>query len=238
MDYFVEIPLKYVNCDLEEAFPVSPCIYSVYFIISDRRNRYGQTNFCMRDLLNLYGVECTPRKPKLFKDIITSLQFLETEGLIAIEQELSKIKYDTLIRVQIKPNFDTHLDSIEFSKSELENILNIDTTISKDILIHSFLYIKSYIFKKCYSSETLSPAPKAFFKSIRSSAKEIGISKNTFHSCIKTLCEGNNALLVSGSRVPNNEGQPFFAPRAIVLNKPGWEDELLAANKLLERKRA
>lgn len=238
MDYFVKIPLKYVNCDLEETFSVPSCIYSTYFMIADQRNKYGQTTFCMRDFLNLYGVECTPRKPKLFRDIVTSLQFLESEGLITVEQELSKLKYDTLIRVQIEPDFDVYLNFVKFSKSELENILSIDTTINKDILIHSFLYIKSHIFKRHYSSETISSTPEAFFKSIRSSSAEIGISKNTFHSCVKALCEGNNALLVSGSQVSNNEEQPFFAPRAIVLNKPGWEDELLAANKLLERKRA
>jgi len=236
MDYFVKIPLKYVNCDLEEAFAVPPCIYSTYFVIADRRDKYGQTAFCMRDLLNLYSVECTPRKPKLFKDIVSSLQFLEVEGLITIEQELSKLKYDTLIRVQIEPDFDVYLNFVKFSKSELENILSIDTTINKDILIHSFLYIKSHIFKRHYSSETISSTPEAFFKSIRSSSAEIGMSKNTFHSCIKTLCAGNNALLVSGSRVSNNEESSFFASRAIVLNQPGWERELLAANALLERK--
>lgn len=234
MDYFAKIPLKYVNCNLEESFDAPSCLYSVYFIIADRRDRYDQAAFSIGNILDLYKVKCTPRKPKLFKDIVKSLLFLQSEGLIRIEQDLDKARYDTFIRVQITPEFEVCSYFVKFSKSELENILDMDSTINKDILIHSYLYVKSHIYKRFSGAEDISSKPEAFFKSIRSSALGIGVSKNTFHSCLKALCSGDNALLISGTQVSCKEEQAYFAPRAIVLNKKGWEDELRAATVMLK----
>ena len=254
MEYFVKIPNNFIKCDIEKDFDVTPSFYVVYYLLNNNRSIRNQSFISIKEIMDIYSAKCTSRKPKIFNDIVKSINKLEELGLIRSLNTPSVLRYESFLKYQICDAFDPSCDFTIFTEKELLNIMKIDSAITKDTLLRVYLYIKANIIKRSYHQEETLENPEAFFKNIKVSAEEIGIHYNTFYGTIEELCKGENPLLIKSNIIHrSSKNSPICSPRVIVINKvgwkkelqgavsilknnPGWEKELLAANALLERK--
>lgn len=227
MEYFVKIPNNFIKCDIEKDFDVTPSFYVVYYLLNNNRNIRNQSFMSIKEIMDIYSAECTPRKPKIFNNIVKSINKMEELNLIHPLNTPSVLRYESFLKYQICDTFDSSCDFTIFTEKELLNIMNIDSAITKDILLRVYLYIKANIIKRLSYQEKTPENPEAFFKNIKTSAEEIGIHYNTFYSAIEELCKGENPLLIK-SNVIHRSGKntPACSPRAIVINKIGWKEEL------------
>lgn len=227
MEYFVRIPNKFIKCNIEKDFGVTPSFYIAYHLLSNNRNAKNQSFISIKEIMDIYSAKCTPRKPKIFKDIVTSISKMEELGLVCSLNTPSVLRYESFLKYQLCGSFDPFDDYTVLTEKELLNIMNIDSATTKDILLLVFLYIKANLTKRLPDQEKSPENPEAFFKNIKTSAEEIGIHYNTFYSAIEELCKGDNPLLIKSKVIHrSSKNNNVCSPRAIVINKPGWEEDL------------
>ena len=167
--------------------------------------------------------------------------------MIEIEQDLDAVSYDTAIEIKIiSENFDSTEKFGKLTSSQFDTIMMADSSISKESILMSFLYINSYIGcrKRNDDGSNMSNAkdyPEAFWRSIENMAKELSMSKDTINKCLDYLTvssDGIPALLVKrevGSVQIDINKPPQNVPNIYVLNKDGYEQEIeWALNKMLE----
>lgn len=167
--------------------------------------------------------------------------------MIEVKQDLDSISYDTGIEIKIIPkNFDYPDKFVKLTSSQFDAIMMANTSLSRENILMVFLYINSYIgcrSKKEDGTEygNAKDNPEAFWRSIESMAKELGMSKDTINQCIGYLTATSNnfpSLLVKkevGSIQPDKTKPPKNVPNIYVLNKEGYEKEIeWALSKLKE----
>ena len=166
--------------------------------------------------------------------------------MIKVSQDLDSLSYDTGIEIEILPeNFDCAEKFTMITSSQLNTIMMADSSLNKENILLSFLYINSYI--GCRSKkddgteyENAKDSPEAFFKSLESMAKELSMSKDTVNQTLDYLIsnEEHPALLIRKNvgNVPATKSQPpKKLPNIYVLNKDGYQREIKwALEKMLE----
>lgn len=195
----------------------------------------NQSFISIKEIMDIYSAKCTPRKPKIFNDIVKSINKMEELGLICSLNTPSVLRYESFLKYQICDAFDSQCDFTIFTEKELLSIMNIDSATTKETLLRVYLYIKANIIKRLSYQEQTPENPEAFFKNIKTSADEIGIHYNTFYSTVEELCKGENPLLVKSNVIHRSgKNSPACSPRAIVINKAGWKKELQGAISILK----
>lgn len=247
-EYFTKFPNKYIQGNLKTKFGVSRKFYITYILIDKYRSYENYSWLTIRKILEFYGYKTTSRKPKAFREILDVLEYMINNKMIQVKQDLDSIGYDTGIEITIIPkNFDYPDYFSKLTSSQLNVIMMNDSTLSKEAILMSFLYINSYIStrtRKEDGSESLShpeSKPEAFWRSIDSMAKELCMSKDTIMQCIDYLTSSTDerkALLVKrdvGSIQPDKNKPPKNVPNIYVLNKDGYRQEIeWALLKMLE----
>ena len=246
-NYFTRIPNIFIQKNLFKEYGLNR-IFLVLYIFIDRNRSYEDLSYIsIGDILKRCGYKTTRRKPKLFYEIIKCLLFLKENYFIDTTFDIYSVGYNDLIQIKIiSKNFDALTNFTKLYGKDLDIILNNNTSLSRENILMVFLYINSYI--GCRSKkedgteyENAKDNPEAFWRSIESMAKELGMSKDTINQCINYLTASSNnspALLIKrevGSIQPDKTKPPKNVPNIYVLNKEGYEKEIeWALSKLKE----
>ena len=159
--------------------------------------------------------------------------------MIEVKQNLDSLTYDTGIEIKIiSKNFDSEKCFSKLTSSQYNMIMMANTSLSRESILMSFLYINSYIIGRkkkedgTYESKHPQDSPEAFYGSIENMAKELSMSKDTINQCIDYLtasADNHNALLIKkevGSVKPDKNKPPKNVPNIYVLNKDGYQQEI------------
>lgn len=247
VNYFTRIPNNFIRKNLSKEYGLNRIFLMVYIAI-DRNRTYEDISYIsIGYVLRSCGYKTTKTKPKLFYEIIKCLLFLKENNFIEVDFDIYSLSYNDLIRVKIiSQNFDVTINFTKLYGKDLDVILNSNTTLNRESIIVTFLYINSYI--GCRSRqddgseyENAKDNPEAFWRSIESMAKELSMSKDTINQCIEyltTSSETHEALLIKrevGSVQPDKTKPPKNVPNIYVLNKDGYKQEIeWALSKMLE----
>ena len=247
VNYFTRIPNDFIRKNLSKEYGLNRIFLIVYIAIDRNRTYEDVSHISIGDILRSCGYKTTKTKPKLFYEIIKCLLFLKENNFIEVDFDIYTLSYNDLIRVKIiSQNFDVTTNFTKIYGKDIDVILNSNTTLNRESIIVTFLYINSYI--GCRSRqedgseyENAKDNPEAFWRSIESMAKELSMSKDTINQCIDyliTSSETHEALLIKrevGSVQPDKSKPPKNVPNIYVLNKEGYKQEIKwALNKMLE----
>ena len=246
-EYFTRFPNKYIQGNIKIQFGISRKFYITYILIDKYRSYEDYSWITVRKILEFYRYKITSRKPKAFREILDVLKYMIKNKMIEVKQDLDSISYDTGIEIKIIPkNFDYPDKFVKLTSSQFDTIMKANTSLSRETILMVFLYINSYIGCRGRKEdgteyENAKDNPEAFWRSIESMAKELGMSKDTINQCIGYLTAPSNnspALLVKrevGSIQPDKTKPPKNVPNIYVLNKEGYEKEIeWALSKLKE----
>lgn len=242
---FTRFPNEYIQCDIKEKFGISRKFYVTYLLIDKYRSYEDYSWITIRKVLNFYGFKSTRNKPKAFYEILDVLEYMINNKMIAVEQDLDTVSYDTGIEIRIIPeNFDRPEKFTKITSSQYDAILMSESSLNKEAILLAFLYISSYIGcrprKKDGTEALYNPEdfPEAFYKSLQHMADDLSMSKETINQCMEYLTdEKSGAILkkkVVGS-VRTKDKLPRNVPNIYVINKEGYQREIQwAMNKLRE----
>ena len=140
------------------------------------------------EIFKWYGYKKSRNKPKVFNEMIDVLKHLVSAEMISISQDLKSIDYDTGIKIKILPQKFDYVDRWgKLTYQTFDQIMQLDTKISKDAILLTFLYINSYIGTRHNDKERSSSNPCAFYRNINAMATEIGMSKETLINSLNLL---------------------------------------------------
>lgn len=247
---FTRIPNKLIQTSIKKKYNLHRIFYVVYILIDKHRSYEDKSYITISEIFNLCGYKQDRHKPKIFFEIIKCILFLNESNMIKITSDFDiyNVGYNDCIQMDIVcSNFDATDKFSKVTSTQLDFIMMNESSVNKENILMSFLYINSYIYMRqrdTSGNELLSKPqdkPEAFFRSIDSMAKELSMSKDTINQCIQCLTSpiGNkNPLLVKkevGSVQLDPKKPPRNVPNIYVLNKEGYEQEIeWAINKMLE----
>src|SRR5699024_2706215 len=114
----------------------------------------------------------TKNRPKIVREIIKCLFFLETNNYIEIDFfDIYSVPYDRCITLKIiAQNFDTAKNFTKIYNSEIDSILCADYApkekkirINRENILTSYLYVKSYIGSRRENQSCSNQNPLAFW---------------------------------------------------------------------------
>ena len=249
-EYFTRVPNEFIQVDIRKKYNLHRIFYVIYILIDKHRSYEDKSYLVISEIFDLCGYKQTRHKPKVFYEIIKCLLFLNESNMIRVTSnfDIYAVGYTDCIQMDIiSSNFDATDKFSKNTSSQLDFIMMSKSSINKENILMAFLYINSYIFirpKNKNNEETISnpkSKPEAFFRSMKSMAKELAISKDTLNQCIQCLTsssENQKPLLIKrevGSIQPDPKKPPQNVPNIYVLNKEGYEQEIeWAILKMLE----
>lgn len=187
----------------------------------------------IKKILSYYGYKTFKRKPKAFKEILDVLEYMINNNMIQIAQDLDSINYDTGIEIKIiAENFDCPDKWIRLTSGEFNQIMLADSSINKENLLLTFLYVSSYIGHRPRDADgnekmsDPSSAPEAFFKNLHLMSDDIAMSRDTVTRCMHDLVSiGLLKRKVVGS-VKCADKPPQNVPNIYVLNRENCAQEI------------
>lgn len=249
-NYFTRIPNRFIQTDIKKEYGINRIFYIVYILIDKHRSYEDQSYITISEIFELCGYKQSRHKPKIFYEIIKVLLFLNESNMIRIisDFDIYNVGYTDCIQMDILcQNFDACKDFSKITSSQFDFIMLNESSINRENILVTFLYINSYIFirQKDDNGNELSSnpesKPEAFFRSIESMSKELSMSKDTINQCIQCLTSSigdKEPLLIKkevGSVQPDPKKPPKNVPNIYVLNKKGYEQEIeWAIVKMLE----
>ena len=156
--------------------------------------------------------------------------------MIIVHHDLSTVDYDTGIKIQILPQKFDYVDRWgKLTYQAFDQIMQLDTKISKDAILLTFLYINSYIGTRPNAKERSSSNPCAFYRNINAMAIEIGMSKETLINSLNLLIEEKILIKRIVGSMKQSDKPPQNVPNIYVLNQPGYQNDIdMALQKMKE----
>jgi hypothetical protein len=168
-----------------------------------------------------------------FKEIINILDYMQEINTIEIITDLSTIRNDACIELlvtkdQIENNF-TIITSEEFAL-----ITSIQSNTSVENLISTFLYVKSYIFKRNLQEDgsefsNANEHPEAFFTRIEKICEDTGLARETVNKCLNGLIDNKVLIKYEVGSYPSRKSDKFpigNSPNIYVLNNSKAQQEI------------
>ena len=244
VNHFTRIPNIFIRNSLSDTFGLNRIFLIVYILIDRNRSYENKSYITIGQALSLCQYKKAKRKPKIFYEVIKSLLFLKENYFINCNFDYHTIGYDECIPIEIiTENFDVKDNFTKIYAKDFDQIFNSGTKILKESILNVYLYIISFIYNESEDVNT-GNRPKAFWRSINQTEKELSMSKNTVNQCIDYLItpsKSSPALLIKreiGNIQFNQSRTPQNAPNIYVLNKEGYEREIeLALSKLIKAKK-
>ena len=246
-DYFTRFPNSYIQGDIRSKFGVSRKFYITYILIDKYRSYEDYSWITVRKIMEFYGYKTVKRKPKAFKEILDVLEYMINNKMITVKQDLDSIGYDTGIEITIIPeNFDYPDHFCKITSSQLDAIMTNESSINKENLLMALLYIISYIGNRPKNNDNTEKmthpetCPEAFWRSVERMSKELSMAKDTVIKCMDCLTErigDTPPLLIKkelGFAKTNKNEPPKVIPNIYVLNKDGYEQEIMWAIHKME----
>lgn len=158
--------------------------------------------------------------------------------MITIGQDLDSLFYDTGIEIEVIPtNFYSQQQWSVAYANDLDVIMVEESTVNKDVLLLSYLYINSYINTRQTAKEMDFPEqyPQAFYKNLSSMAQDISMSKSSIEKSLTELEKKGLLIKKTVGSIKHNDHPPKNVPNIYVLNKEGYQQEIKwALQKLKE----
>ena len=246
-EYFTRFPNKYIQGNIKKDFGISRKFYITYILIDKYRSYEDYSWITIRKILNFYGYKTTKNKPKAVYEILDVLEYMINNKMIEVKQDLDSLSYDTGIEIKIiSENFDCPEKFARLTATQYNTIMMADSSLNKENILMSFLYINSYIGCRQRDKDgneypDAKDKPEAFWRSLENMSKDLAMSKDTINQCIQYLTTPSTdckALLVKkevGSVQTDKNKPPKNVPNIYVLNKDGCHQEIeWALNKMLE----
>jgi hypothetical protein len=186
-----------------------------------------------------YGYKLSWHKPKAYQEILDVLEFMIKASMISIEQDLNSITYDTGIEIKIIPkNFYSEGKWSAVYDDDMDSIIADKSTINKDVLLLSFLYINSYINIRQTNNQIENPEkfPEAFYGDLSVMAKMTSMSKQSINQCINELLSMGLLVKEVVGSVKYKDKPPQNVPNIYVLNKEGYKNEIKWALQKMKQK--
>lgn len=242
VDHFTKIPNIFIRNDLSNTLGLNRIFLVVYVLIDRNRSYENKSYITIGQVLSLCKYKKSNRKQKVFYEIIKSILFLKENYFINCDFDYRTIGYDECIPIEIiTENFDVKDNFTKIYSMDFDQIFDSATTLSMESILAVYLYIVSFIDN---GSDDTRDTPRAFWRSIDKTAKELSMAKKTVKQCIDYLIassKNRSALLIKreiGNVQFNQNRPPQNAPNIYVLNKEGYEREIeLALNKLINMKK-
>ena len=254
-DYFIRVPNCFIQTDIQKTYGLNRIFYIIWILIDRHRSLENKSYITIGEVTDYCEYKRTKTRPKIVREIIKCLFFLETNNYIELDFfDIYNVPYDRCITLKIiAQNFDTANKFTKIYNSEMDSILCTDYSpqkkkvhINRENILTVYLYIKSYIGNRKkeeeYNNDDLTIAyPLAFWKSTLQMAKDLAMSRQTITDCIDyltTSTDTNEPLLIKHETgyIPQEDNKPpKQAPNIYVLNKEGYEKEIQwALNKMME----
>lgn len=241
VDHFTRIPNIFIRNSLSKDLGLNRIFLVVYILIDRHRSYENKSYITIGQVLDLCSYKKSKRKSKVFYEIIKSLLFLKENYFINCDFNYYTIGYDECIPIEIiTENFDVKDNFTKMYNKDFDQIFNSDTNLSKESILAVYLYIVSFMDS---GSDDTYNTPKAFWRSIDKTAKELSMAKKTVNQCIDYLIASSKnrpALLIKreiGNVQFNQNRPPQNAPNIYVLNREGYEREIeLTLSKLIKMK--
>lgn len=245
-DCFLMVPNFLIRHDIKETLNVNRILLMVYLFIYRRRTYEDVAFFTIRQLLDFCGYKTTRHKPKMFYEVVRCLLFLKWNNMVDVDFDPSDVSYDQVLEAMvIEENFIPASDFTRLYIADFDSIMEIECTVSKEIVLSVYLYICSFIgnytHNMCSSViQSDNDNPNSFWKSITAISKDLSLSKTTITQCLDILTteHGNNkSLLVkreTGNIYIGESLQLQRTPNIYVLNKYGHEKEIELTIKKLQ----
>lgn len=247
---FTKVPNEFIQTNIKKKYNLHRIFFLVYILIDKHRSYEDQSYITISEIFSLCGYKQDRHKPKIFFEIIKCILFLNESNMIKITSDFDiyNVGYNECIQMNIIcSNFDAADKFSKITSSQLDFIMMNESSINKENILMTFLYINSYIFIRpkdknneeiMYNPET---KPEAFWKSIDSMSKELAMSKDTINQCIQYLTSsiGNKKPILIKKEIEciklGSNKHPQNVPNIYVLNKIGYEHEIeWAIAKMLE----
>ena len=244
VDHFTKIPNIFIRNNLSNTLGLNRIFLVVYVLIDRNRSYENKSYITIGQVLNLCKYKKSSRKPKVFYEIIKSILFLKENYFINCDFDYHTISYDECIPIEIiTENFDVKDNFTKMYSKDFDQIFASDTNLSRESILAVYLYIVSFM-DSGLDDITTRDTPKAFWRSIDKTAKELSMAKKTVKQCIDYLIassKNRSALLIKREigNIQLNQNRPLQnAPNIYVLNKEGYEREIeLALSKLIKMKK-
>lgn len=253
-DYFIRVPNCFIQTDIQKTYGLNRVFYIIWILIDRHRSLENKSYITIGEVTDYCEYKRTKTRPKIVREIIKCLFFLETNNYIELDFfDIYNVPYDRCITLKIiAQNFDTANKFTKIYNSEMDSILCADYSpkekkvhINRENILTVYLYMKSYIGTRKneeYNNNTSSIVhPLAFWKSTLHMAKDLAMSRQTITECLNYLIhsdENHTALLIrheTGYIPQDGNKPPKQAPNIYVLNKEGYEKEIQwALNKMME----
>ena len=250
-DYFIRVPNRFLREDLSTQYGLNRIFLIVWIIIDRHRTLEDKSYLIIGEILDLCGYRRTRHHPKIVKEIIKCLLFLDINKFIQLDFiDIYNVPYEMAITLKIISTvfdpldnftkiYNQEMDSILWSHINEKYITDKETPLRENVLI-VYLYIKSFIWEKSENYISYN-YPTAFWGSIDGMAKDLKMAKKTILNCIDYLIaptNDNDSLLIKHETgyIPQEDNKPpKQAPNIYVLNKEGYEKEIQwALNKMME----
>ena len=259
-DYFIRIPNSLIRKNIIE-MGLNRIFYVVWILIDRHRSLENKSYITIGEVLDRCEYIRRNPRPKIVKEIIKCLFFLETNNYIELDYlDIYNVPYDRCITLSIiAENFDCAGNFTKIYNSEFDSLFCTDYTMKQkqvnirhENLLLVYLYIKSYIgcgktqnnqnnSKNIINDESFNDNPLAFWRTIQSMSSELGMSKKTIDECLDYLTNDSNdhtALLIKHNTgyIPQDQNKPpKQAPNIYVLNQKGYQNEIRwAVKKMLQ----
>ena len=249
--YFLKIKNIFVKDNLT-SIGLDRIFLSVYVNICRNMNQEGRSMINIADILKQCGYKLNGHKPLAFYHILRSICFLIDSEFIELENpdlDFETIAYKTIIHIKVINNSFMDLDDYTILYyDDYDNIMSRKSSVKKESLLAVYLYVCSNIVRRRRDmpEEEFKDSPSAFWKSLDTTARSLGMSKTTVVQCLNILCSKENdhePLLVMenfGSVIKKNSDIKKKVinriPNVYVLNQPGYEKEFEYARIYISKK--
>lgn len=249
-DYFIRVPNHFIQTDIQKIYRLNRIFYIVWILIDRHRSLENKSYITIGEITDCCEYKRTTRRPKIVREIIKCLFFLETNNYIELDFfDIYSVPYDRCITLKIiAENFDTANKYTKIYNSEIDSILCSDYApkekkihINRENILTVYLYMKSYIGTRKNNDTSSIVYPLAFWKSTLQMSKDLAMSRQTITDCIDYLTsptDTSEPLLIKHETgyIPQGDNKPpKQAPNIYALNKEGYEKEIQwALNKMME----
>lgn len=198
---------------------------------------FGQISLTLNNLLEECGYSTKSHNKSIYSDFREIIKTeLINKGYVNCEIDIFTVNPTEMFNLQLseKKNLFYSKDNfVQLSISEYEKIANLNSKVSKSVLIGVYLFIKQYIME--YPDGAMSP-PKVSYPSKQQIKRGIGISSfTTIENAISILVDLKLLYIRTDMFVENTEEENVYIPTRNVFALK--EEELFGDVILIELER-
>lgn len=248
-EYFTKIPIDLIRRNLRKEFNVDLVFYVVYYNLSFNETIDHRSWIVVSDVLYACGYKLDQHKTKKYYEILKSLAFLESSGMIEFDEDekfdLTNVTMSQVIHVRLTSIFCSGNLYVQLFKKDYEKIIKNGNGFAVENVLSIFLYASSYMInrRKDMPREEFENSPSAFFGSIESMCCVLGFSPATvlnvlhFLSDDEAFDDGEAPFIKCevGSITDERDDLPKNLPNVYVRNAPGSDDEIQIAFNYLKK---